>query len=296
MVSKETAVARARAWGHKSGGRVLKALDKVFDTAWPAGTNIQLKFYELMRGTPYGAKDRCMDSVVDCAELSRIGNYIFHGIDIGNYSDAQFKSKYGKTVTTNFADLPKCRPLDQAFYKTSATKKTGHTSIIFDSKRIIHSGAKENGKKVDFSAIGWGKKYWKKGMCVKRFLTDAQYANVIVSASSGGGTPTKEGEIELKKGDKGAIVGAWQTALIQAGYPLPKYGVDNDFGSETETATNAFKKANDLPQDGVVDEATAAAMWKVLAAKAGDTSKIKALENQVSALTAKIEAAKKALA
>lgn len=298
MVSKEIAVARAKAWGHKSGGRVFKALDKVFDTAWAAGTNIQLKFYEAVRGTPYGAVSKCMDKVVDCAELPRIGNYIFHGIDIGSYSDAQFKSKYGKTVTTNFADLSKCRPLDQPFYKTSSLKKTGHTAIIFDSKRIIHSGAKENSSKVDFSSIGWGKKYWKSGMCVKRFLTDSQYANVIV-----GGTVVKEteGDIMLQKGDKGEAVKRWQASLKILKYNLGTFGpnkdgIDGDFGDKTKEATRDFQAAEKLPATGKVDTETAMAMCKVLLSVAGNTDALKGLEASVKALTAKIDNAKKALA
>lgn len=191
MDYKDQVIARAWAWGHKDGGRVMNALEEVFSTEWSVGTNLQLKFYEQMIGTPYGAKDKCMDNVVDCAELARIGNYIFHGIDIGNFTDAQYASKLGKMVTENFADLPKCRPLDQPFYKTSALKKTGHTSIIFDAKRIIHSGASENGKRVDFSAITWGKKYWQKGMCVKRFLSDEQYASVIVGGNISAPAPEK---------------------------------------------------------------------------------------------------------
>ena len=47
-----------------------------------------------------------------------------------------------------------------------------------------------------------------------------------------------------------------QQKLILAGYNLPKYGVDKDFGNETLNAVKAFQKANGLTADGVVGEKT----------------------------------------
>lgn len=64
----------------------------------------------------------------------------------------------------------------------------------------------------------------------------------------------------LKKGDSGELVGKWQADLLAVGYELPKYGVDQDFGTETETATNKFKSYAGLEQNGIVDGETWAAM------------------------------------
>lgn len=44
------------------------------------------------------------------------------------------------------------------------------------------------------------------------------------------------------KGDKGPEVAYWQIMLQQAGYKLPKFGNDGDFGDETVSALNAFRK------------------------------------------------------
>jgi hypothetical protein len=264
MVNKNEAYARAYEWGHSATGRVIKALDIIFGTEWPAGTNIQLKFYELVRGTPYGAKNKCMDKVVDCAELPRIGNYIFHGIDIGNFTDAQFKSKLGIVITTNFADLPKCRPLDQPFYKTSILKKTGHTSIIADAARIIHSGAKENDKKVDYSSITWGKKYWTKAMCVKRFLTDEQYNSVIVGQAIEKPVFSRI----LKRTSpmmRGEDVKNLQTLLLAAGYS-PK-GIDGIFGDNTNKALLAWQAKN--PECGTNNKPDGKAGRKTITALGG---------------------------
>ena len=283
QITKEACIARAKQWGHKDGGIVIKAIEASFDPKLPKGTNRMLKFYEGLLGHPYGATDKNIDKKTDCAEMTRVGYWVYIGRDIGNFTDAQFKNKSGVVVTEDFNALPKCRPTDLVFYKTSSVKKTGHVSVIYDSKRIIHSGASENGKKVGFSAITWGKKYWKKGMCAKRFITDEEYQALIV-----GGEITKEVDDVIKKGDKGNAVKAWQQALLAAGQKLPKYGTDGSFGSETEKATNGFRASVGLPQTGIVDAAAAAAMWTTLLAKTGDAAKIAELE-------AKISAAKKAL-
>ena len=60
----------------------------------------------------------------------------------------------------------------------------------------------------------------------------------------------------LRKGNKGDWVAILQQKLILAGYSLPKYGVDRDFGNETLNAVKAFQKANGLTADGVVGEKT----------------------------------------
>ena len=60
----------------------------------------------------------------------------------------------------------------------------------------------------------------------------------------------------LRKGNKGDWVAILQQKLILAGYNLPKYGVDKDFGNETLNAVKAFQKANGLTADGVVGEKT----------------------------------------
>jgi putative chitinase len=53
---------------------------------------------------------------------------------------------------------------------------------------------------------------------------------------------------------------ALQQALIDAGFPLPKFGADGDFGNETRTALRAFQLAKGLPVTGAPDKATRAAL------------------------------------
>lgn len=66
----------------------------------------------------------------------------------------------------------------------------------------------------------------------------------------------------LKKGDKGKDVANLQKMLMQAGYALPKYGADGDFGDECLSAVKAFQKDNKLTVDGIVGAKT----WKALLA------------------------------
>ncbi len=59
----------------------------------------------------------------------------------------------------------------------------------------------------------------------------------------------------LRKGNSGAAVRKVQQALIDAGFPLPKFGADSVFGAETEAAVKAFQRAaglEDAQIDGIV--------------------------------------------
>jgi len=261
QITKEACIARAKQWGHKDGGIVIKAIEASFDPKLPKGTNRMLKFYEGLLGHPYGATDKCIDKKTDCAEMTRVGYWVYIGRDIGNFTDAQYKNKTGVVVTEDFNALPKCRPTDLVFYKTSSTKKTGHVSVIYDSKHIIHSGASENGKKVGFSAITWGKKYWKKGMCAKRFITDEEYQALIV------GGIEKEAETQYwrllkNKGVpylNGPDVLRVQAKLKELGYFKGSLG--GNYGPITEAAVIEFQRAMKLAVDGIVGPKTWAALF-----------------------------------
>lgn len=60
----------------------------------------------------------------------------------------------------------------------------------------------------------------------------------------------------LKKGYKGSDVQYMQTLLMKAGEPLPKYGADGDFGSETLKAVKDFQQKHGLVVDGIVGKNT----------------------------------------
>ena len=70
----------------------------------------------------------------------------------------------------------------------------------------------------------------------------------------------KLGERTLKKGMQGNDVQALQVALMAAGYKLPKYGADGDFGAETESAVKELQKDKNLTVDGIYGAKTHAAL------------------------------------
>ncbi len=60
----------------------------------------------------------------------------------------------------------------------------------------------------------------------------------------------------LKKGSKGNFVRIVQEKLLQKGYVLPKYGVDGDFGSETEEVVKQLQRDVHIEVDGIVGKNT----------------------------------------
>lgn len=81
-----------------------------------------------------------------------------------------------------------------------------------------------------------------------------------LSAARFAGDPVLEAcfdnERLLKAGASGDAVVTLQQALVDAGFPLPKFGVDGKFGSETEAAVRAFQKSSGIAIDGLVGPQT----------------------------------------
>jgi GH25 family lysozyme M1 (1,4-beta-N-acetylmuramidase)/peptidoglycan hydrolase-like protein with peptidoglycan-binding domain len=72
----------------------------------------------------------------------------------------------------------------------------------------------------------------------------------------------------LHKGDYGSAVTALQILLLKWNPKcLPKYGIDGDFGSETEKAVKAFQTELCLPVTGVYDEETRKALTEIANAR-----------------------------
>ncbi len=64
------------------------------------------------------------------------------------------------------------------------------------------------------------------------------------------------GNAVMNKGVKGDSVKLVQKALQEAGYPLPKFGADADFGNETKAALQKFQTASGLEPSGTLDAQT----------------------------------------
>ncbi|WP_335872742.1 peptidoglycan-binding domain-containing protein [Bacillus sp. 2205SS5-2] len=73
----------------------------------------------------------------------------------------------------------------------------------------------------------------------------------------------------LGNGDSGKEVKDLQTNLIEAGYSLPKYGVDEEFGDETEGAVRKFQLQQKLLVDGLAGPQTLTKLKEVLSSKQG---------------------------
>lgn len=56
----------------------------------------------------------------------------------------------------------------------------------------------------------------------------------------------------LRKGGKGKEVGTLQTLLMAKGYEIGAYGIDGDFGNDTEKAVRQFQKDEGIEVDGIV--------------------------------------------
>ncbi|KYG28190.1 N-acetylmuramoyl-L-alanine amidase [Alkalihalobacillus trypoxylicola] len=82
-----------------------------------------------------------------------------------------------------------------------------------------------------------------------------------------GGTQVNNSTPTLRKGSKGAVVGRMQKRLIAHGFPLPRFGGDDDFGDETHNAVLAFQRAKGLTPDGIVGPKTWTELNKQPAAK-----------------------------
>lgn len=75
-------------------------------------------------------------------------------------------------------------------------------------------------------------------------------------------TPSAVAKPTLKKGSKGAEVKLLQQNLMAAGFALPKYGADGDFGTETANAVKAMQQKAFV--NGVYDDTTANALKQML--------------------------------
>lgn len=176
LYNKEDALRRCDQY-HDINRSVYKHLKEVINASYPKGTNLVIEFLKRMIGKPYGARNMCMDDVVDCAELPRIAFWIFFEIDPGSWSDGQYYSRKGKTIGKDLQTLIEAPLLALAFYDTSKAKTSGHVSVRISSTQIIQSGANEHNDKVGISAIDWLER---KLIRVRTFLTAAELESITV--------------------------------------------------------------------------------------------------------------------
>ena len=69
-----------------------------------------------------------------------------------------------------------------------------------------------------------------------------------------------DGERTLRNGNRGTAVSLMQQALVDAGFELPRYGVDGIFGNETRTALRNFQNQSSLNTTGILNAETMSAL------------------------------------
>ena len=186
--------------------------------------------------------------VADCSGLfrwaySELGEAIAHGSNsiFDRYCSAKGTLKNGKR--TDGADL-----LPGTAVFTGDAKEHGHIGLYIGNGKVIEAaGTRQGVIKSDVTDSKWT--YWGE-------LKAVDYGYPLSSPS----TPPTVERPTLRRGDKGDAVILLQSELIRLGYSLPKYGIDGNFGKETEMAVKQFQQDNRLTVDGVVGPKT----WKAL--------------------------------
>lgn len=185
--------------------------------------------------------------VADCSGLfrwaySELGEAIAHGSNsiFDRYCSAKGTLKNGKR--TDGADL-----LPGTAVFTGDAKEHGHIGLYIGNGKVIEAaGTRQGVIKSDVTDSKWT--YW------------GELKAVDYGYPESPSTPPTVERPTLRRGDKGDAVILLQSELIRLGYPLPKYGIDGDFGKETEMAVKQFQQDNRLTADGVVGPKT----WKAL--------------------------------
>ena len=104
--------------------------------------------------------------------------------------------------------------------------------------------------------------------CVKRKVTAGpwtKWGRLPASMIQYTDEPAPEPEDDtLRYGSEGDAVKELQEDLTALGYPLPAYGIDGEFGSETKKAVEAFQRDHELTVTGIADAKTLATIETAL--------------------------------
>lgn len=167
----------------------------------------------------------------DCAQLVR-----FAMEEAGIHMVSGATSQWRKTewaLTGTLDTLPEGALC--ILYRQDAKDKMGHTGIYMGDGTAIHARGHAYG-------------------VVRNALYDSRWTHWGIPA----GLYT-DGTVErktLKKGDAGEGVRALQEKLLAAGFLLPRYGADGQYGSETVAAVMSFQAQRGLEETGNADRET----------------------------------------
>ena len=183
--------------------------------------------------------------VADCSGLFKwafkeLGGEMYHG---SNTMYLKWCVDKGQLSKGKRSDGKSLKPGTAVFVWNGSTYS--HVGLYIGSETVIEAQGTRNGViTTKVSATKWT--YWGE-------LKGVDY-----------GTAAKEEPVypTLRKGSKGDAVVELQNKLVKLGYYLGPYGVDGDFGKNTEKAVKEFQEDHGLQQDGVVGKKT----WNALLA------------------------------
>jgi len=190
----------------------------------------------------------------DCSSACRAAIQAAADINIGSNTDHQLLNRAnGLIVDATEGYQPNeshLMPGDLLYFKGNKyhIMDVGHVEMYVGNDTLYGHGSGKGPRQTGM-----------KSYCASRATPERRYFMAIRWI------PT-EGYPTLSVGASGSFVVKMQQYLIEASYPLPVYGADGDFGSETEEALLSFQKDAGLPETGVCDQAT----WNALIKKAAE--------------------------
>ncbi len=235
--------------------------------------------------TPY-APGYSLDGPMDCMDFVRNICLALFDLNPGDWTEGAYKQNIKKQVPWS-----ERREMDLLLNKLSSRNPHAtHAMLCIGNGLMLHTRSKSKPLMVTSDALYSAGS--RSGTGCFRILSDQQYNSLII-----GGVAPQEGEKDImwEHGNKGNGVAFWQGICKDLGFGnlLGKFGpngdgVDDDFGDNTQDATEAVQLKLGLPQTGKADNVTVAKA--VQAARANDASKA-----DLDKALARIAAATKAL-
>jgi len=215
------------------------------------------------QGRQYGSK-WIGKTVADCSGLfswafKQLGGYMYHGSDTMYKKYCAYKGELKAGKRTDRGTL---KPGTAVFVWDG--RRYSHVGLYVGDNTVIEAMGTQSG--VTTTRVTAGKwSHW--GELAGVDYVNNSSSNVIpTGAGVEGSSPVKQ---TLRKGSKGQAVTGLQAMLLELGYDLGSWGVDGDFGKDTEAAVRSFQQEHGLEADGIAGPATFAALEKAVSGPQG---------------------------
>ena len=235
-----------------------------YGTSWK--TNSEAKSDNYYMAAMYGSK-WIGHTVADCSGLfawafKKLGGAIAHGSNSiwDRYCSSKGELKNGKR--TDGKDL---KPGSAVFTYNKAKDNRGHIGLYVGDGWVVEAKGTQAGviksKVTDSKWVEWGEL---KGVDYKN--ADEVSTTEPAKDDDNQGFPTDTAwHPTIRRGSKGQDVVDCQTMLYKLGYGLGVWGIDGDYGAQTERAVKEFQSDHRLTVDGVCGPMTWDALEKAVA-------------------------------